>query len=283
MPFSVPTAVRRICSMLLLMCLTQAVMADVIVTRLANGGVILSDGKSTRVMIDGMVTTPFSIYAGLPEEDRDEFFKAIGPFLDIDLALVSHQHHQHNQPDTACAFLQHSPNTVFASSSQVIDLVREKCRQYVLTSKNVQIIDPQYDQPVILHAGDATVTVFLLSHGHGRNSTIKNFGHLVEIGGMKVLHVGGADMDPTDFARAGVDKMNVDIALVPFLFYQPGPGPDIVNAFLNAPHQIAEQIPPDEMAEVKAYMQVKYPQVQILENALEQALFTAPAPAPTPQ
>jgi L-ascorbate metabolism protein UlaG (beta-lactamase superfamily) len=257
---------------------TQAVIADVVVTRLANGGVILSDGQSTSVMIDGMVTTPFSIYAGLPEADREQFFKAVGPFLGIDLALVSHQHHQHNQPDTACAFLRNSPDTVFASSSQVIDLVREKCREYVTTSKNVQIIDPQYDQPVTLHAGDATVTVFLLSHGHGRNSTIKNFGHLVEIGGMKVLHVGGADMDPADFARAGVDKMNIDVALVPFLFYQPGPGPAILDSYLNAPHQIAEQIPPDEMPEVKAYMQVEYPQVLILENALEQVRFTAPAP-----
>ncbi|MGH8034439.1 MAG: MBL fold metallo-hydrolase [Lysobacterales bacterium] len=278
MPFSVQTTVRLTCTTFLLMCLsTRALFADVIVTRLANGGVILSDGQSTSVMIDGMVTTPFSIYAGLPDDARDKFFKAIGPFLGIDLALVSHQHHQHNQPDTACAFLRHSPDTVFASSSQVIDLVREKCRDYVTTSKNVQIIDPQYDQPVTLHAGDATVTVFLLSHGHGRNSTIVNFGHLVEIGGMKVLHVGGADMDPTDFARAGVDKMNIDVALVPFLFYEPGPGPAVVATYLNSPHQIAEQIPPDEMADVKSYLQVEYPQVLILENALEQVRFTAPS------
>jgi hypothetical protein len=166
---------------------------------------------------------------------------------------------------------------VFASSTQVVDLVREKCRQYVTSSKNVQVIDPQYDQPVTIQAGEATVTIFLLSHGGGRNATIKNFGHLVEIGGMRVLHLGGADMNPTEFALAGVDKMRVDVALIPFLFFQPGPGRDIVSTFLNAPNKIADQIPPGEMAEVKSYMLAEYPDVLILDDALEQVRFTAAA------
>jgi L-ascorbate metabolism protein UlaG (beta-lactamase superfamily) len=254
--------------------------ADVIVIQLANGGVILSDGKDTSIMIDGMVAESYSIYAGLPNEAATQLLKAAGPFSGIDLALSSHQHHHHNQPVAACSFLQKSPGTKFTSSAQVIDLLREKCRQFVTGSQNVQVIDPQYDQPVMLQAGDATVTIFLLSHGGGRNSVVKNFGHLVEIGGMRVLHLGGADMNPTDFARAGVDKMKVDVALIPFLFFQPGPGRDIVSTYLNVPNQIADQIPPGEMAEVKSYMLAEYPDVLILDDALEQVRFTAAAPPP---
>lgn len=281
MQSSVQTVVKLAMVIMLAMGLSSKVLlADVIVIQLANGGVILSDGKDTSVMIDGMVAESYSIYAGLPNEVATQLFKAAGPFSGIDLALSSHQHHHHNQPVTACAFLQESPGTVFASSTQVIDLVREKCRQYATSSKNVQVVDPQYGQPITVQAGDATVTIFLLSHGGGRNSVVKNFGHLVEIGGMRVLHLGGADMNPMDFARAGVDKMSVDVALIPFLFFQPGPGPDIVSTYLNAPNQIADQIPPSEFAEVKSYMLVEYPDVLILDDALDQVRFTVAAPPP---
>ena len=280
MPSSVQTVVKLAMVMVLAMSLPSKAQADVIVIRLANGGVILSDEKDTSIMIDGLVTEPYSIYAGLPNEVSTQLLQAAGPFSGIDLAVSSHQHHQHDQPVAACAFLQKSPGTRFTSSAQVIDLLREKCRQFVTGSKSVQVVDPQYGQPITVQAGDATVTIFLLSHGGGRNSVVKNFGHLVEIGGMRVLHLGGADMDPTDFARAGVDKMNVDIALIPFLFFQPGPGPDIVGTYLNAPNQIADQIPPGEMAEVKSYMLAEYPDVLIMDNALQRVRFTVAAPPP---
>jgi len=130
MLFSVQTGVRLVITVAFCAFLVApALRADVLITQLANEGVILSDGKSTAVMIDGLVVEPYSVYGGLPEEAADLYFQASGPFSGIDLALVSHQHHDHNQPDPACKFLQASPGTEFVSSSQVTDLMREKCRQ----------------------------------------------------------------------------------------------------------------------------------------------------------
>jgi L-ascorbate metabolism protein UlaG (beta-lactamase superfamily) len=259
----------------------SSLQADVTVTQLANEGVILSDGKSSRIMIDGLVDEPFSVYGGLPEEIAALYFQAAGPFSGIDFAFASHQHHDHNQPASACKFLQKSTETVFISSDQVIDLMREKCRQFVLTSPRIRTINPQYDEPVVIEEGDVKVTVFLLSHGEGKYKKLKNFGHLVEIGGMRVLHVGDAIMAPEDFARAGVDKMDIDVALIPFTYFRPGPGTDdIVGKYLNAPYKIAVHIPPSEMEEVKEYLSVEFPRVLILENAIDEAQFSAEAPPP---
>jgi L-ascorbate metabolism protein UlaG (beta-lactamase superfamily) len=257
--------------------------ADVIVTQLANEGVILSDGGENQVMIDGMVTESYSIYGGLTGDALAQYSKASGPFAGIDLALVSHQHHDHNQPAAACQFVQKSPKTVFVTSAQVVDLVREKCRQYVTTSPQVRIIDPQYGQPEIVQVGDIKVTVFKLSHGGGKYAVLHNFGFLVEIGGMRVLHVGDADMNAADFIRAGVHSAGVDIALLPFWYFAPGPGGELVSTYINAPHKVANHIPPGEMEETKAYMQGAYPEVVILENPLDNVSFTpAAAPAPAP-
>jgi len=282
MQFSVPTGGKLVNLVLFAGILaTQVLPADVIVTQLANEGVILSDGGENQVMIDGMVTEPYSIYGGLPADAIALYSKASGPFSGIDLALVSHQHHDHNQPVAACQFVQKSTGTLFVTSQQVVDLVREKCRQYITTSPQVRIIDPQYGQPEVVQVGDVKVTIFKLSHGGGKYAVLQNFGFLVEIGGMRVLHVGDADMDAADFIRAGLDSGDIDIALLPFWYFAPGPGGELVSTYLDAPHKIANHIPPGEMAETKDYMQGAYPEVTILEKPLDQIRFS-PTVAPTP-
>jgi L-ascorbate metabolism protein UlaG (beta-lactamase superfamily) len=256
--------------------LSSVAHAEVIVKQLANEGFILSDGQSSSVMIDGMVVEPYSVYGGLSPEWIDAFEQATGPFSGVDLVLVSHQHHDHNQPDYACSFMQNS-RALLATSSQVIDLMREKCRQFVLTSPRVQIIDAQYDQPEILEIGAARATAFLLSHGGGKYASLKNYGHLVEIGGMRVLHIGDAAMEAPDFNRAAVNDMKVDVALIPFWYFQPGPGGGMVRRYLTAKHMVATHIPPSEMLEVKEYLRVEYPKVVILENPMDEIRFGKPA------
>lgn len=261
------------------MSLPLQTLADVTITQLANEGVLLDDGRSTRVMIDGMVVESYSVYAGLPETLHPSFYQATDSFAGIDLALVSHQHHDHNQPIHACRFMQASRATVLYSSTQVMDLMREKCREFTLTSPRIKLINPEYDRPEVLQVKDARVSAFLLSHGRGKYAILQNFGHLVEIGGMRVLHIGDAAMNATDFARAGVAEMGVDIALVPFWYFQPGPGGDIVRRFLDAPNTIAVHIPPSELHEVKEHLRVEYPEVIVLDDVFDQARFNATTPS----
>ena len=246
--------------------------ADVTVTQLANEGVILSDGQ-VRIMIDGMVVEPYSVYGGLDEPVAADFKRASGAFAGIDLALSSHRHHDHNQPTHACQFMKASKGTRFVSSPQVLSLMREQCGQLVATSERMEAIDPQYGEPVILEGGGYKVTVFPLSHGAGRFAKIQNYGHLIELGGLKILHIGDASMSPADFKSAGLERVELDVALIPYWYFQPGPGPDIMNRFMNAPYKRAVHIPPGKMADIKAHIDENYPHVVILEKPLEEADF----------
>jgi L-ascorbate metabolism protein UlaG (beta-lactamase superfamily) len=275
---SVRTGVKTCIAALLVGLSSSALFADVTITQLANEGVILSDQESARVMIDGMVVEPYSVYGGLSAELSEQFFRAEGPFDDILLALASHQHHDHNQPGPACQFLQVSTGTQFVSSAQVMDLMREKCRQFVTTSPRIRIIDPREGHAAVIDMDAVRVTAFPLSHGVGKYAKLQNFAHLVEIGGLRILHLGDAAMDADNFSKAGVERLNADVVLIPFWFFQPGPGGDIARRFLDVPHQIAVHIPPREMQEVKEFLQLQFPRVLVLENALDQVSFTAAAP-----
>lgn len=240
-----------------------AAFSDVTITRLANEGVILDDG-TTRIMIDGLVVEPYALYGGLPDALAQQFRNAQGVFADIDLALASHRHHDHNQPEFACLFLRRSAHTQFVSSSQVLDLMRERCRQFVTSSPRVRLIDPKYGVPALVTGETAEVRAFLLSHGVGKYALIQNYGHLVNIGGMRVLHIGDAAMEPADFETAGLDKIKLDVALIPFWFFQPGPGFAVVERFMKARHMFAVHIPPNEMVEVMQYLAENFPDVQVL-------------------
>ena len=236
-----------------LLCLSLPIQADITITQLANEGVIVSDGD-TRIIIDGMVVEPYSIYGGLPPEVATQFDQASGAFSEIDLALASHRHHDHNQPRFACQFMEESEGTQFVSSAQVLGLMREKCRPLVTTSPRVSEIDPQYGEPHAFSQGSANVTVFQLSHGTRKYAKIQNYGHLIELGGMTILHIGDAAMDPTDFQRAGLDQVDIDVVLLPFWYFQPGPGASVISQYLDAPHKIANHIPPGEIDEIRTHI-----------------------------
>jgi len=254
--------------------LSTGLQADVTITKLANAGVVIADGE-TRVMIDGMVVEPYSVYGSLPPEAIPSFNQALADFASIDIALVSHRHHEHNQPEFACGFMQASRSTVLYTSGQVIGLMREKCREFMTTSPRVHEIDPQYGAPRVIEAPGVKITVFPLSHGTRKDARIQNFGHLVEMGGTSVLHVGDAAMNPEDFERAGLGQRKGDVALIPFLYFQPGPGAELVSRYLDAPLKIAVHIPPSEVQEVKAYMAESYPKVIVFERPLDRIRFSA--------
>jgi L-ascorbate metabolism protein UlaG (beta-lactamase superfamily) len=267
-------AFQQIIIALVLLAWTGSLMSqDLSITQLANEGVMVTDGE-TRVLIDAMVVEPYSVYGGLPDQARSHFHQRSGPFSDIDLVLVSHRHHDHNQPAFACEFMLGSTESLLVSSSQVIGLMRERCRNLTVNSPRVRQIDPQYDAPVTVKSGGATVDIFPLSHGTRKYARIQNYGHLIDIGGFKVVHLGDAAMDPSDFARAGLDSVDLDVALIPFWYFQPGVGNEIVEKFLQAPNQIAVHIPPGEMEEIEGLLLEAFPEVIVLKNPLDTLRIT---------
>ena len=95
------------------------------VTFLANEGFLLTAEEGS-ILIDAFVAEPYSIYGAIPAPVKERMEKGEAPFGSVQLALVSHQHRDHFQPEAAVAFLRQHPETLFVSSPEVVDALLEE-------------------------------------------------------------------------------------------------------------------------------------------------------------
>jgi glyoxylase-like metal-dependent hydrolase (beta-lactamase superfamily II) len=94
------------------------------VTFLVNEGFLLRSGEAN-VLIDAFVAVPNSMYGALPTAVYEDMLVGNPPFSSIQLALVSHVHRDHFQALAAGMFLKNHPETLLASSPEVLQSVRD--------------------------------------------------------------------------------------------------------------------------------------------------------------
>ena len=70
------------------------------------------------------------------------------------------------------------------------------------------------------------------------------------------------------------------LALIPIAYFQPGPGIEIIERYMNAPVKIAVHIPPGELEEIKGLVAPAHPQLIFLDEPLQQLRFSAAVPPP---
>ena len=248
---------------------TQTPREALEVVHLANEGFLLRSGESS-VLIDAFVAEPYSIYAALSPEAADALATATRPFDTVKIALASHVHRDHFQPEIAGAFLESAPSVVFASSPDALELLRKEGD----TSKARRSILPEEGQREKLDVAGIHVEFLRLSHGTGRFQSIQNLGHVITIGGQKVLHVGDAQVSTRVFAPYELAKERIDVALVPYWYFDSAEGQRIVKEHFKARHVVAAHVPPSELEPVTKRLTAAG--IHVFQNCLEAKLYRSP-------
>ena len=136
------------------------------------------------MLIDGLHRRYEPEYAHLPERDRELIETARAPFDGIDLILVSHTHLDHFHAEAVRRHLEHNPSVRLLSSQQVTHEVR---RDAGANDAVVRRITTEVTESGI------ELRVLGLRHPWRRWRSLQNLGHVITIGGKKVLHVGDAE------------------------------------------------------------------------------------------
>ncbi len=238
------------------------------VTYLANEGFLLRRGDRA-VLIDAFVRRPHGNYAALPGGVYRSMIAGEPPFASIDLALVSHVHADHFQAAPAVAFLKNHPETILASSPQVMEALLEQPGAAAAFGGRLVEIVPDADGRTSLEREGIRIDFLGLRHARKRNRTIQNLGHVIDLGGRTILHVGDADMDPAIFQAHGLPPAGLDVSLVPYWFFLLGEGRSIARDHLRGAVNVAVHVPPGNLDEVAAFLSERFPDVALPRASLD--------------
>lgn len=239
----------------------------------ANEGVLIELGER-RVLIDGLHRPYQPIYGTLPEGVAADFEAAAPPFGGIDLILVSHRHRDHFHPEAVARYLRASGGTRLVSSPQV---VRETLVEGADLTGRVAEVLPGRGESVSRSFGDLRVEFLGLPHGGGRHREIQNLGHLVELGGRRILHLGDAHLDADAFEMLDLASRGVDVAFIPYWYLLEDEGRALVDRLIDPGRIVAVHVPPDEVDAVRDRVSRVYPDAVVFGRPLVSAVRIARA------
>jgi len=218
---------------------------------LANEGFLLRGGKR-RVLVDAFLAEPYGPYAAVPEELFARLCAGEGDYGAIELAVASHVHTDHFQPAAACAYLGARAETRFLAAPQVVEKLRAELPPEFPAARLLA----RWPEPEArLAEAELGVELLRLPHAGGaRTASVENLGLVLDVGGVRVLHVGDAERDDAALARLEPAALALDVALVPYWWLDGAEGLARVRARTGAREIVAMHVPPAEVAAVQAQL-----------------------------
>lgn len=242
------------------------------ITYIANEGVLIAGGGK-QVLIDGLHREYEPSYPFLPQPYRGQIETAQPPFDKIDVILVSHRHLDHFHPEAVAAHLRHNPRTVLVSSEQIVREIENSTADYGAIRSRVTTTTPALRQRTAVTAAGVEVELLGVGHGTGRHRDIQNLGHVVKLGGKKLLHVGDADTSAEIFEAFDLDEQNIDVAFLPTWFLISDEGADIVRNHIKPKHIVAVHLGPREPARTSERIKARFPDAAAFTALLEKRYY----------
>lgn len=246
--------------------------AGLTVKYIGNEGVLISS-DDRQILIDGLHREYKPAYAFPPADLLNSLEQAKAPYDKIDLLLVSHIHLDHFHTESVGRHLQNNPRSRLITSEQAAGEIAasfagyEKIRERITPVRYVWKKSEEFEQNGI------RLKVLNLRHANEQHRSIQNLGHLIGIGGRKLLHIGDADMTAENFSAFGLQKENIDIAFIPYWYLISESGRTLVREQFAPRQIIAVHIPPAEAASIARQIREFYPDADAFTQILEEKSF----------
>jgi L-ascorbate metabolism protein UlaG (beta-lactamase superfamily) len=251
-------------------------VAGVDVTFLANAGFFLESGSDS-VLIDAFLREPTGLYGALPVEAYKPLVNAEPPYDGRTLVLVSHGHPDHLQPRGLEKYLAGNELGQLMTSTQVTRAFKEGARDLPAIVRQLSPVAVVRGTGNRVVQEGITVEFLDLAHAGGKaNQELLNLGHLIEMGGLKLLHVGDADPTPENFAPYGLARRGIDVAFVPYWFFGSSEAIQVLREQIHARTVVACHVPATEWDKLDALLKAQIPEAVLFRTCLEKKRFLPP-------
>jgi len=240
----------------------RAQSGEVSLTYLANMGVLVERG-GVRVVVDGLHRGGLSEYAAVPAPLLQALEQARAPFTSLDLALTTHRHLDHFDAASVAARLAADTGVVYVAARETVDSLYARSTLPRPHPRVRAAVPPEQNETRLSFTG-LELAVLDLPHNPTPSRRVANVGFLMDLGGLRVLHVGDADPVSERFAPHRLSSRGVDVAIVPF-WYLTGED-DAVRTSIGARIWVATHIPPADTALVRRQVLARVPGAIVLTS-----------------
>ncbi len=229
-------------------------------TYLANMGVLL-EGDGRRVVIDGLHRGGLAEYAAVPRTLLDPLEGAREPFGTLDLVLTSHRHLDHFDAASVAARLGADSGVAYVAARETTDSLYARTA-LARDHPRVRGVTPPPGGETELAFARIGVKVLDLPHNPTPSRRVANVGFLLDLDGLRILHVGDANPEAAIFEAHRLAAGRVDVAIVPF-WYLTGEDAAVRKA-IGARIWVASHIPPADTAAVRRQVLARLPSAIVL-------------------
>lgn len=242
------------------------------VTFLANSGFQLRSGPYS-VLIDAFLRDPVAPYSALTPEIHKDLVAARTPFDGITAVLVSHVHGDHVQIRGLERYLLNNEDSLLMSSPPLVRALKEEARDYQAIQKRVNPIRVVTGTPTKLEQTEVSIEFLVLPHVGKLQGDSLNLAHLIEMGGVRLMHLGDADPAPVHFRSYDLPARQIDVAMVPYWFFGSPEGLQTLRDEVRPRIVIACHVPPADWEKVNSLLQSEFPGVILFQDSLEKRIF----------
>jgi L-ascorbate metabolism protein UlaG (beta-lactamase superfamily) len=218
----------------------EASATDVRIVYAGNEGFLVDVG-GTKILFDALYRTGVPGYAVHTKELQNQIELGQEPFDGVSLVLVSHVHSDHFDPIAVGKFMLRNPNATLVTTPQTVDLLQKNFRGYSAISTRVRGLFPREGEPMDVPLDGLSLTAMAMHHG--RNVPFQNLGFLVEVNGVKLLHLGDSEATHAELGRYTLAAQGIDVAFVPFWYLLDVDGVKLVREAISPKKVVPMHIP----------------------------------------
>lgn len=244
------------------------------VTFLANAGFLI-ESRDQAVLIDAVTRDNSGNFSALPANAQGQIVNARPPFDRALSVLVSHSHPDHLDARALARFLVNNRGASLASSLQVVRAVRKDAPNFAPIQERVHGVLTEPGKVVPLPLEGVRVECFELSHGSKTGDGLVNLAHLIEIGGLRILHVGDAEPAEASFEPFRLEQREIDLAILPYWFFATDEAVGVARA-LNARETVVCHLPKADRDMIVRNLRRRYGHVILFAEPMEKHRFVSP-------
>lgn len=184
------------------------------ITSLGNEGFLIEVGSSS-VIVDGLYRG-LGGYVKPTEQQRRARERAEPPFDNVDLVLVTHNHPDHFDAAVVASHLEANTDAVLITTPMAVDLLRQEGDRFRSVSDRVSGVCPAEGESEYFEFGEIEIEVLNLHHGRNRSLQVENLGFVVELNGVRFLHIGDTLATAEELAILDLVQRKIDVAFVPY-------------------------------------------------------------------